>query len=388
MAFVNRFRLPFKITRPQFQEARDIFSKANGVTVVLNSVIRKRYEGETDHWPEKLHERFKIALSHDNVTIEGEKYMGGVVQDGDYTINWTDFLDYPLAKGQFFVFVTPFEASNSNCGACEDFIQVVANDDIVPGVMIEGQGLQMNVLANDDVCCDPVEIFIVSYNTDYVAGASINLDNNFVGFTMKEEFASQAGVILVTYRVQCANGQYDEANIIADVVGSVEPPCESAVNINIAATDVDAVAVDWDAPTNPPANGYEWELYEAADLGVAVQTGTTTDTEVSIGGLTPGTAYRFYLRSACAEDSFSDWQYIEFSTQAEDQPPICGRYRVTNPVIAGLTSFQYMDCNGTTQTVPMGGAGNREVCMLQNSPGSPVYFQGNSFMTLTYLGTC
>jgi hypothetical protein len=73
MSFLNRFRLPLKITRAQFPIAREVFTKSNGETVVLSAVISKTYQGETDFLPEKLHERIVVALSHDTVNIEGEK---------------------------------------------------------------------------------------------------------------------------------------------------------------------------------------------------------------------------------------------------------------------------------------------------------------------------
>ena len=389
MAFVNRVRLPFKITRPQFQEERDIFRESNGRIRVLNSVIRKRYEGETDHWPEKLHERFKIALSHDHVTIEGEKYVGEAVQDGDYTIDWPDFLDYPFAKAQFYVFATPFDASNSNCGSCEDFTQVVANDDIIEYDVPENHQISMSPLDNDDICCDPATISIVTANPTYVESVMLVEETNSVIINTKASFASQPNVVLVTYRVQCENGQYDEANIIANMVGTMEPPCESPTALVVSATSTTAVALDWEAPTNPPAS-YEYRLYIPPDFGVPVQTGTTVDTELNLGSLEPGTAYRLYVRSQCSEENVSDWQYIDFATQAEDQPPICGRYSVKNNIAFGLIVIRYMDCNGVEQATYFAGPVTKEFCMLQNTPGTPVYFSGAAppYMVLTYLGEC
>lgn len=385
MAFVNRIRLPFKITRPQFQEERDVFRKANGEIKVLSAVIRKRYEGETDHWPEKLHERFKIALSHDNVSIEGEKYIGGVVQDGEYTINWPDFLDYPLGKAQFFVFATPFDASNSNCGGCEDFIQVVAEDDVVPGNTLENFLISWDVLANDSICCEPVQLFIVSTNSTYVQSASVNPGNAGISITTKSSFPSGTNVVLATYRVQCENGQYDEANIIAEnVVGSEEPPCQSPTDISVTSLNTTGVTIEWTAPT-PAPDSYIFELHELDNLGVPVSTGETPDAFISIGELTPGTAYRFYIRSNCG-DTQSDWQYIDFVTQEEDAPIICGRYRLT-PTRFAIESFNYVDCNGEQQIGNLVGNA-KEICMLQNSPGDPVLFNGSQYITITYLGPC
>src|SRR5688572_11990655 len=115
MAFKNRVRLPIKLHKPQFPEETEEYRKANGVTVVLSVVIRKVYEGQTDSLPEKLHERLKIALRHDSVIIEGDKYVGAITQEGSYDIEWIDFLSKPIAQAKFKANVTPFNASNSNC---------------------------------------------------------------------------------------------------------------------------------------------------------------------------------------------------------------------------------------------------------------------------------
>src|ERR1700749_4669286 len=101
MRFSNRIRLPFKLHKPQFLEDANRYRKANGVTVTLSVVVRKVYEGLTDSIPEKLHERLKIALVHDSVQVEGDKYVGVITQEGDYQIEWQDFLSYPLAQGKF-----------------------------------------------------------------------------------------------------------------------------------------------------------------------------------------------------------------------------------------------------------------------------------------------
>ncbi len=392
MAFVNRIRLPFQLTRPQFQEERDVFRKSNGAIKVLSSVIRKRYEGETDLWPEKLHERFKIALSHDNVTVEGEKYIGGVVQDGDYTINWPDFLDYPRGKAQFFAFATPFDASNSNCGSCEDFTQVVAEDDIIPGFVVESQNLVVDVLANDSVCCEPVEITIITANTDYVLGISVNGLNNNIGMTMKDSFISQNNVVLATYRVQCENGQYDEARIIANMQGS-EEACLSPVNLTQLVEGSTTSTIAWDGPDPAPACGYVWRLYLASDPGSPVQSGTTSSETLELDDLVPSTAYRIEIQSDCCDESLSNVVDLSFSTSPEEPSSNCGRYRLFMDDGTGdpshFSAFQHYNC--FTGDVDQGVIYNMTftfVCVLQNSPGDPVgLFVGGS-VDVTYMGLC
>jgi hypothetical protein len=389
MAFVNRVRLPFKLTRPQFLEERDVFRKANGVTKVLNVVIRKQYEGETDLWPEKWHERFKIAIAHDNVTIEGEKYIGGVVQDGDYTINWVEFLDYPIAKATFKILVTPFDASNSNCGICsDDFIQAEANDDNV-GEVEENTAFDVDVLANDAVCCDPITLTIITYNSTYVQSVTINGDNT-LHFILKDDLVTQNNIVLATYRVACDNGQFDEANVIANVTGSSEAECLSPTNLAITdITDTEAQA-DWDDMAG--ALAYDFALYLATDLVNPVSSGTVFLSSVPLSGLLPETDYVLFVRTTCDDDLASNYAQIPFTTTEAECEETCGRYRLTMDDGSGDTSHTstvwYTDCNGDLQSQIVPNQNSTFICALQNSPGDAVYISPLPSITIEYMGLC
>jgi hypothetical protein len=392
MAFVNRIRLPFKITRPQYTEEREVFRKSNGVTMVLSSVIRKRYEGETDFWPDKIHGRFKIALSHDNVTIEGEKYVGGVVQDGDYTINWPDFLDYPLGKAEFFVFATPFDATNSNCGACEEFSQIVVEDDNI-GDVEESENLIIDVLANDSICCSPVIISIVTANSEYVESISITEDNE-IQILIKDEVITQNSVILATYRAQCENGIYDEGNIIANVTGSGDAGCLAPLNVNADSVSDDTASITWTAPDPAPACGYIWNLYLTTDLGTPIQSGTTTETELDLTGLTQRRQYRIDIQSDCCDGNVSSVAFDTFTTLPSGGLESCGSYRLCYeqalpPEDEGVARVEYLNCNGDYEVLVIPNHQCREVCMLQSGPGIPVYVNpGDYVVTPQYLGLC
>jgi len=390
MAFINRIRLPFKITRPQFLEERDVFRKANGVTKVLNVVINKQYEGETDLWPEKWHERFKIAIAHDNLSIEGEKYIGGIVQTGDYTINWVDFLDYPIAKATFKVLVTPFDASNSNCGICsEDFLQVVANDDNI-GEVNEDTTFDVDVLANDAACCDPVELSILTYNSNYVQSVTINGDNT-LHFVLKDNLITQNNITLATYRVACDNGQYDMANVIADIAGSSEADCLSPTGLtitDITATDAQA---DWD--TMVGAGAYNFALYLATDLINPIASGAVFLSQVPLSGLTPETDYVLFVQSICDDDVVSNFAQAPFTTIAAEPDETCGEYEAcfndSDYTEHQIAAVQYTDCNGDFQILFVTNFTCRTFCALQNSPGDPVLINTGSLITsLTYLGLC
>lgn len=386
MAFTNRFRLPFKLTRPQFLEERETFRKSNGVIVVLSNIIRKQYEGETDNWPEKLHERFKIALSHDNVTIEGERYAGDIVQEGDYTINWSDFLDYPLAKATFKVFATPFDASNTNCGVCADYIQVVAVDDNL-GNLTEGQAVDAAVLANDSICCDPAELTIITTNSNYVQSIAIN--GQELSIQIKSPVATQNNVLLATYRVQCENGQYDEANVYANITGS-EEVCLAPQALTVHSITEDSATVTVFGPFPLPSNGREWELrqgFTVVDSGVLM-----LGSLIFLSGLQPSTTYTIYVRSNCGDGDFSDYLQDTFTTDPPSETESCGSYSVYFDNGSGqphqVAFIEYYDCNGDTKYEPVRNQQSITICALQNSPGDPVLINGGPDVDIVYLGLC
>lgn len=375
MPFINRYRLPLKISKAQFPIAREVFTKSNGATVVLSAVISKTYQGETDYLPEKLHERIVVALSHDTVNIEGEKYLGGIVLNGEYSPSWPDFLDYPLAKASFEVLVSPFAARNTNCGTCTEYSQVVTEDDNI-GTVGEDETVIVAILYNDAICCSPFEISVVTFNTTYLDSANV-VDNTLVIHT-KTGIPIQNSVILATYRVTCENGMYDEANVIANVAGSVEE-CLSPTDlapINITSTTARGT---WQAPDPAPACGYIWRLYLLSDLGTPVDSGTTMDTFVDFVDLEPDTEYQYWISADCCEGDESPFVVDGFLTQPASESGICGQYSVEFQDSCGnplhYADVTYLDCNDSYQSMTVFYLSPQTVCMKQTSPGSPIYYE-------------
>lgn len=388
MSFVNRIRLPIKITRPQLQAEREIFRKANGEIKVFSVIIRKQYEGETDLLPEKLHDRLMIALNHDDVRIEGERYIGNVVQDGDYTISWVEFLDYPIAKATFKVFATPFDASNTNCGTCEQTIQVVANDDDL-GNVNEGDTLDVNVLQNDDVCCEPVAITFITTNSVYVQSITVTPQNT-LEIVLKTNLFTQNNVTLARYRIQCENGQYDEAGIYANVIGTAGDACLSPTDLEVVNVEGDVAQLDWN---NAGLNAYEWKLYAQPDLVTPVQSGSVLVSNITLSGLELGIGYVFMVRTICAEDQFSNFAQIEFETNPPAGNDTCGTYLVcfNDPERPSTTQavIQYLNCNGNFALINLDNFDCVSICALQDSPGDPVNIHANlPEVTINYIGLC
>ena len=389
MPFKNRIRLPFYITRPQYPRESNIFRRADGSTKVQSVIIRKVFEGETDNLPKEIHERLLIALSHDDVTIEGRYLTTGVSLDADYDIDWNKFLDYPLAKASFKVQVTPFNYSNDNCQTCEEAAQLSLDDDIFPVTLDEGQTYHLNVFANDGICCSPVTADIVIFDSLYIASASIDAASGIVTVTMQATIPIASNVNLLTYRVTCPNGGYDEADVFGDINGSI-PACNTPFNLIIQGVTETTATIAWDQPSG--ALSYNWQLYLASDLFNPVQTGTanTADNNTVITGLSSGTDYVFYVQSVCSGGGLSAFSNIPFTTDGSSAGN-CGQYLVCNTIFGvGASSVTWIDCTGqyANTFIPALGA-CRLICALENSPGDPVdIFASTGSITVTYQGPC
>jgi hypothetical protein len=197
-----------------------VYTKSNGDTVTLSASIKKTYALKTGWMPEPWHERLKTALLHDTVNIEGDKYAGGVKLEKMDEIDWLDFLDYPTAPVNGVVSVDPFFAVNANCQTCDEFTQVNLTDDNA-GDVDEGETVDIDVTTNDDIFCQPATFSITSFNSDYLQDVSIDQDGN-VTFTVKEDVVAINNLAGIKYRVTCANGQYDEADVYMNVLGTIE----------------------------------------------------------------------------------------------------------------------------------------------------------------------
>jgi hypothetical protein len=391
MPFKNRIRLPFYITRPQFPRESNVFRRADGSTKVQSVIIRKVFEGETDNLPKDIHERLIIALSHDDVTIEGRYLTTGTSLDGDYDIDWNKFLDHPLAKASFKVQVTPFNYSNDNCQTCDEASQLSLEDDTITGpyeTHEEGQEYSYNVFANDSICCSPVTAEIVTYDSLYVASASISAASGIVTIVMQATMPSATLANLLTYRVTCPNGSYDDADVFANINGSEPPPsCETPSNLQVTGIAETGATITWDFIAGPVL--YVWQLYLASDLITPINSGVSlTNSVIFSGTLMPGTDYVFYVQTNCT-DSSSGFANVPFSTLGESTGG-CGQYEICNVSEGiGTISVTYMNCAGSYTNTFIPHSSCSTVCALEDSLGSPVdIFSGGGDITIEYIGPC
>lgn len=384
MSFNNRIRLPFKLHKPQFLEEAERYRKANGVTVTLSVVVRKVYEGLTDSIPEKLHERLKIALAHDHVEVEGDKYVGVIAQDGDYQIEWQDFLSHPLAQGKFKAEVTPFNATNSNCGTCEEQVQIVCVDDDA-GTLAEDTTYVLDVLANDNICCNPVTLSLLTFNSAYIATAVVTVDNKIQIHT-QATLPDLPTVQILSYRAQCQNGQFDEANVLAALDGTT-PACAPPTGLNVSAISTASATISFTDAVG--ASFYQWSLYTMPD-NTFVQGGSSLVVgHVDLSTLIPGQAYRFYIQSECGGGNFSPFAPpIDFTTDPLPPTETCGEYELFNNDDQNFRPASYVDCTGQDRGLNIAPLHVRGICALQSSPGVPVDLTVHPLITVSYIGPC
>lgn len=381
----NRIRLPLYIKQPQFPTEANRFRLADGSTKTLSVVIRKTYELETDYLPEKMHQRLVIALNHDSVTIEGDRYAGGVAMDGEYEIEYPGFLDYPLGKASARLQVTPFNVTNDNCKTCEEAGQLDLADDTFEDPISEGDTGNINVFENDAICCSPITASIVTFNTTFVDSATIDEETGVVTVTIKDPAPSGTNVLLATYRVICPDGSYDEANIYGTIEGST-PSCEPASNVVATSIGIDTATVEW-GPSPSTPDGYGWQLFKCDDLGTIINQGTTPVNAVNLSGLTAATCYRLVVWPIC-DDVTGETTYGEFITDMD--LPNCGKFLLNNvshpDPPASIVS--YMDCGGQIQQIVV--KTTREVCMMTDSLNIPTYFvvEDGAEVTHTYQEPC
>lgn len=396
--FHNRIRLPITIAKAQFPETRNVYRKSNGDTVTQSVVIRKVYQGATDHMSERLHERLKIALGHDFLQLETENYYGRIVQAGDYAIDWIDFLNHPLAMAKVDIEVTPFNATNANCKTCEEANSVICADDNI-GDLDEDTDYAYDVIANDSICCFPSTYSITSFNTTFLDSATID-SSGVIHIHTKASLTLINNLNLLTYRVTCPDGSFDEANVFGtthDTDASDPAGCLAPPSITGDATTT-SLHVTWVEPS-PLPDHYFWKLWnnttftydQSGDLPV----GTT---DILLTGLSPATHYTFYIRGQCdaTDDDATASNFTQLDSTLSPETALCGQYAVAlaDPNLpsagaGGHVSVPYVDCLGVTQTIYIPNGLSRTFCAMQSSAGVPNYIGlYGPGLTLSYLTLC
>jgi len=322
-AFMNRVRLPFYLSKPQFPAERNVFRKANGAAQVLSVVIRKTMQGITDYLNELWHQRLMIALNHDHVNVYSETFTGSVVMDGEYQIAWNDFLNLPVAQATFQMQITPFEATNTNCQTCETDEAINVENDFISDMIGDGDTASINVTANDVILCCPHSFVLTFINPDFVDVASIDPSGLFE-FTAVPTVPTATNVKIATYKVSCADGSFKEANIYASFTGSGAAVCCDPYGIII---DPVINRISWNIDCLP-ANGFIIEIFTVSDPVVPV-----------LGSVAPGTQHYFDLPFEITSVSGNYIFKIHSRCETVDGNPVSYPFTILTTVTAVYAAF-------------------------------------------------
>lgn len=393
MPFLNKIRLPFYLKQPQYPAERTVHRRADGVTKVLSVEVRKTYQGQTDHLDPDLHQWLTIALNHDTVNVEDKRLISGIALDGDYTIDYVEFLDYPLGQASFQVQVTPFNQFNDNCQTCEEATQLELVDDTFVYPLSEGEEATISVFDNDSICCSPITAEIVTFNTTYVESASIDAATGIITIQLLATTPTDININLVTYRVTCPNGGFDDADVFGDVDGS-EEVCQPPSNLSYAhipQTEIstESEEISFTASSSSPES-YDWILYSCDNLSTPIDSGNVTESPIIIlPALEPGACFVISIRSVCGVGDFSEYVSLEFTTPGVTTN--CGRFQITandGTFDREAYEYTYIDCNGVEQNRIITNLQTVERCLLVTSANFPVYWASDPEVSYEYIEPC
>jgi len=259
-------------------------------------------------------------------------------------------------------------------------------DDEIYVTLNESDSHQINVATNDNICCYPAVFSLITFDSTYIASATINAVG-LLTVTTQATMPDSGLRSFLTYMVTCPNGAYDEASVYAVFNGSEPAVCSpvTAVVGTVDGTDVDVTF------TEPVINAqsYTWELFEIEDLATPVQTGSTTFSPFTITGLSVSQEYRIVITSQCYGGGTSDVATDDFTVPAETGNT-CGRYSVQwfgpNGLPSEFNIFTYTNCAGNSQNDIIFHGQTKTICALQTSPGNIVSLTGVA--TVTYVALC
>jgi hypothetical protein len=372
----NRVRLPLVLTKPQFQDEESIYTRSDGSIKILKSVTKEEFEGKVDYLNKDFHERIKVALSHDNVSMESDHYTGGLRKQGGYEIEWIDFMMYTAATAKFKALATPYLVRNNNCEVCEPadlncplIINLQSYVTIDPDPLKYNYNLNWNTLPSPQVIRVVVKYRLVGstnwtiINSNNLSQISISLLIGNYEFTVA---ASGATCLPVFSSVITVNG--------------VVSGCAIPTGLSIGNITQNSATASWVMPTGGNSIGIEIDIQEAnvppsgslAGYPKILAAGTTQYTFLGlISSFPDGQAYQFQIRNKCAGGGNSAWVELGADPDFTTLPPPQGNISLTcqggsiDPIPFGTAGTYNFDFNINTIT-----AGDVTISVHSDQSGS------------------
>lgn len=344
---VNKIRIPMYLTKPQYKDDVSVYIKSDGSRKIHKAVISKQYECLTAELSDATHEKINVALNHDNVIVESNNYTGGLRKDGEYAIDWIDYLDEQLAQASFKAYTTPYNARNNNCEVCETLPLFPPWEDCPPP---EIECAQINSLFGDNGGNDALwETYIsaCTYSINPIPG-----NNQIVDIYYREGGTSGAFTFVGTITFSSSGAVLSTPNpfVISSLPGTwlsvqikavnqcggddylvtrnnpfIFQPCGLPSNLTIISINPSIVtpgyfdvSASWNRVLPTPAAGYDWELQTNPASPSPIDSGNTTNPGgtifLTIESVPDGGSWALKVRSNCGDGNSSLWISTNFTT--------------------------------------------------------------------------
>lgn len=173
----NKIRLPLYLGAPKYPEEESIYRKSDGASVITKASVRKVFEVTTDSLPIWIIEALRAVLLHDTVLVNTRSYNGEVVKEGEFAIEWDEFMNYPHATVNFKLAADNFLAKKNSCGDCDNYDSPISFS--IPTITLVVGTNQNAVINFDEHCCSPLKLSVDYYmasrvNNVTMSGTTIN----------------------------------------------------------------------------------------------------------------------------------------------------------------------------------------------------------------------
>lgn len=165
------------------------------------------------------------------------------------------------------------------------------------------------------------------------------------------------------------------------------PTCSPPTSASLVIADGFSAEFSWTEALGENIEGYNWVVVaDGADPDVAtpVAFGNTTETSVTATGLSPETAYDFYVRTDCGTgDGESFWAKVDFTTTVACPAPTGGSVSdrtATSATLSWMSTGDGFEINWGTGTFAAGAGPNTETGITETS----YTFPDNLNPTTTY----
>lgn len=239
----------------------------------------------------------------------GEGTLLEDITDNPYTVNGLSagtIYDFYIQSDCESVWVGPITVNTTNCapanqcGFVVDMVDdygdgwngggfyVMEGDIVVDVIYLEdGDAGQQTVML-----CDGFEVSLIFVSGDWDAE---------IGFTLSDPF----GNVLATYPIGYFDGMANMTNVFTFDASCTPPTCQMPSNGEATNITTTGATLTWTENGTATAWVVEWGLATFTQgEGTVVNANATT---LPLTGLTPATAYKFYVRANCGGDGLSNW---------------------------------------------------------------------------------